>query len=128
LEWFVETIERKRRHENAVNCKLLLREPSRGAYPALTRQEQRCECSQLHIGGQAERRIEDLPRPAKNSRSSKNITTENPGNCAQETRRQCREISIVAVPTARRDGRYEAYLGEKGGVLCKSTTLMLLAS
>jgi len=46
-----------------------------------------------------------------------------------DIRRKGRKITIVVVPTARRNGRYEAHLEEeKGRVLCKSTKPFLDAA
>ena len=48
------------------------------------------------------------------------LTAQSASDSTPQTRHKGREITIVVTPTARRNGRYEARIGEKGPRLCVS--------
>jgi hypothetical protein len=79
------------------------------------------DCS--HVA-QTERHVADTASLANNPRGLKSdrSTQGSPADCAPESRRKGREITVVVAPTSRRTGRYVARLGEGGQVLCKSST------
>jgi hypothetical protein len=56
------------------------------------------------------------------------LTAQSASDSTPQTRRKGREITIVVVPTARRNGRYKARIGEKGRPLCVSTKPFLDAA